>query len=96
MLIHVYAYRQFEILCMDTSFNLLDVCLYKLDRYNEMIPHRKDDHLGNCENFESDITFKCPAYYYIIWSYVCDGKWDCPNGEEELKNNICITDYKCF
>ena len=28
--------------------------------------------------------FKCLNNYCISWSYVCDGKWDCQRGEDEL------------
>ena len=27
--------------------------------------------------------FKCSSSYCIPWSYVCDSKWDCPEGDDE-------------
>ena len=47
-------------------------------------------------------TLKCPKFYCIPWNYVCDGKWDCPLGEDEVTNDICYKDgfckglYKCL
>ena len=37
----------------------------------------------------------------ISWSYVCDGKWDCPRGDDELvsimcnNNTVCKNMYHC-
>ena len=33
-------------------------------------------------------------YYCIPWSYVCDNKWDCPHGYDEL-NETCSTNREC-
>ncbi len=38
--------------------------------------------------------FKCPAFFSIPWKYVCDGKWDCPNGFYELVNSFCFDKRK--
>ena len=66
-----------------------------------MIPCRNGGHLENCGNFECNMMFKCPDYYCIPWTYVCDGKWDCPFGQDELNNTVstvgkmCQEMYKC-
>ena len=39
--------------------------------------------------------FKCIDSYCIQWSYVCDGKWDCPKGNDELSNPVCTYDHVC-
>ena len=39
--------------------------------------------------------FKCPDYYCVAWTYVCDGKWDCPYGEDEFENEVCIGESVC-
>ena len=45
--------------------------------------------------------FKCAESYCIPWSYVCDGKWDYPEGDDENSNpmctigHVCILMYKC-
>ena len=41
------------------------------------------------------MKFKCPDYYCIPWSYVCDGKWDCPNGIDEFKEHNCSSIREC-
>ena len=47
------------------------------------------------------MMFKCCGFYCIPWSYVCDGKWDCPNGVDEASSqkcgsvNRCMNLYKC-
>ena len=38
--------------------------------------------------------FKCPGYHCIPWSYVCDGKWDCPHGYDELENSFWVHQVK--
>ena len=66
-----------------------------------MIPYRNGGHLEYCKNFEYNVIFKCFDSYCIPWSYVCDGKWDCPKGDDELNNpvcdreKVCINMYKC-
>ena len=47
------------------------------------------------------MKFKCPDFYCLPWSYVCDGKWDCPGGYDEVKelkcgNRDCINMFKCM
>ena len=44
--------------------------------------------------------FKCPHYYCIPWGYICDAKWDCPNGFDEhyelcKKERNCTNMFKC-
>ena len=47
------------------------------------------------------MMFKCPGFYCVPWSYVCDGKWDCPGGSEESyrygceKERNCTNMYRC-
>ena len=73
---HILQCRPYEIHCMDsnTCFDFKNICLYKLDKENQMIPCKMGNHLENCAKFECNIFFKCPEYYCIPWSYVCDGK----------------------
>ena len=58
-------------------------------------------HLQECEHFECNLNFKCQRYYCIPWSYLCDGKWDCPEGQDESseefcgKNRICNNMFHC-
>ena len=44
--------------------------------------------------------FKCPNFYCTPLSYICDGKWDCPHGYDELylgcgPNRLCKHMYRC-
>ena len=58
---------------------------------NSMTPCRNGEHLSlsQCENFEYNQNFKCPGYYCIPYSYVCDGKWYCPTGSNEAETVSC-------
>ena len=40
--------------------------------------------------------FKCAESYCIRWSYVCDEKWNCPEGDDENSNPMCTKDYVCI
>ncbi len=64
------------------------------------MPCRNGDHVHNCTNFECNMMFKCPQFYCIPWSYVCDHKWDCPAGFDEdhvhnCKDRLCADMFKC-
>ena len=99
----IFPCRPSEIPCIvsTTCFNLNDICLYKLNTENQIIPCKTGDQLQNCVKFECNTFYKCPGYYCIPWSYVCDGKWNCPFGEDETKNDVCTEDtvshnlFKC-
>ena len=94
-----------EIPCQDGSsecFQLQDTCLYSLNSYGTLSFCRNGGHLDNCVYYECDTMFKCQSSYCIPWSYVCDGKWDCPHGFDETYNPVCTSNetclgmYKCF
>ena len=87
-----------EIPCMEghiKCFNFTDICIYKLNTENHIIPCRNGGHLENCRHFECNMMFKCPDYYCIPWTYVCDGKWDCPFAEDEVGNLVCNVKTMC-
>ena len=73
------------------SFHIFDICTFTRDAMNNLIPCPFGEHLKNCKNFECNMKYKCPKYYCIPWSYVCDGKWDCPTGSDE---NYCSQNKK--
>ncbi len=66
-----------------SCFNISDICVYSLDTFNQLIPCRTGSHLMVCETFMCNNKYKCPGYYCLRFSYVCDGKNDCPFGEDE-------------
>ena len=72
-------------------FNISEICLYKLDIFNHIIPCRTGEHLENCEIFECNMKYKCPDYYCIPYSYICNGKWDCPGGYDEAPTHNCVS-----
>ncbi len=77
-------------------FYLGDICVYKLDVFNQLVPCGNGGHLQNCQKFECNKKFKCIVSYCIPWTFVCDGKWDCPEGEDELNNTVCKTGQACI
>ena len=83
-------------------FDILDICVYRLDILHNLFPCWSGSHIKQCEHFECNQYFKCPAYYCIPWSYVCDGKWDCPYGYDESGihdcrlNRTCKHMFKCW
>ena len=93
-----------EIPCIEghfKCFNFTDLCKYNLNIFGHLVPCRNGAHLQNCKLFECNLKFKCWTSYCIAWAYVCDGKWDCPEGDDELakgecsKHNRCVYAYKC-
>ena len=90
--------------CIDghiRCYNVSQICYYKLSENNNLLPCRTGNHLENCKDFECNAKYKCPEYYCIPWSYVCDGKWDCPYGNDEMKSyctkdTICFNRYRCY
>ncbi len=67
---------------------IVDICTYKLDLYHHLFPCRSGCHLENCREFECNAMFKCLTSYCIPWSFVCDGKWDCPSGYDEFYSRV--------
>lgn len=70
-------------------FNIIEVCLYKLGQHTEMIPCKNGGHLQKCTTFQCNALFKCKQSYCVSWSSVCDGKWDCPSGQDEAFLPVC-------
>ena len=79
-------------------YDISDICVYRLDIFNNLTPCRTGSHLENCTNFECNAMFKCIKHYCIPWSYVCDGKWDCHQGYDESfcwPKKECTNLFKC-
>ncbi len=82
-------------------YKISDICAYRLDSLNNLIPCRTGEHLENCRNFQCNMMYKCPHFYCIPWKYVCDGKWDCPFGMDEEQycdsniQTVCLSMFRC-
>ena len=90
--------KPFEISCGNNTipcYNFTDICTYKLSSNNLTKPCPNGNHLKNCFLFECASMFKCKESYCVPWTYVCNGKWDCPMGDDELQNPVCIPDRVC-
>ena len=84
--------RPYEIPCKERyskCFNISDICNYRVNFFGRVQPCSNSAHLQNCEYFECNMMFECVKAYCIPWAYVCDGKWDCPDGEDEMYAQIC-------
>ncbi len=83
-----------------TCFNISQICTYRLNFYGYLVPCRTGQHIQNCQSFTCNMMFKCAKFYFISWSYVCDGKWDCPGGldehcQQKMINTLCVSMFKC-
>ena len=95
--------KPYEIPCKQgysKCFNISDICIYKVNFLGRIKPCSNAAHLQNCKHFECNMMFKCAKSYCIPWTYVCDGKWDCSTGEDEIympicKTEICSNMFKC-
>ena len=76
-------------------YSISDICKYTLNYNSPLVPCRNGNHLQNCRRFQCNSMFKCTNSYCIHWSYVNDGKWDCPDGEDENNTHMCSNMFKC-
>ncbi len=54
--------------------------------------------LKNCQELNCTNSFKCSRSYCVPYRNVCDGKWDCPEGDDEkitCKNLTCPGFFHC-
>ncbi len=60
------------------------LCVYEVDLVKTQIRYcRNGAHLNNCSSHECPNMFKCRLSYCIPFHYVCNGRLDCPHGEDE-------------
>ena len=74
------------------------MCLYRRHPiYNHLLFCRNGAHLAECSNFACNGNFKCPGYHCVHISHICDGVFDCPDGQDELncEDYTCSGKFKC-
>ena len=76
-------------------YNITEICIYRLNKNNLLTPCRTGEHVANCKLIQCNMKFKCSEFYCKPWSYVCDGKWDCPGGYDEVKELKCGVNRNC-
>ncbi len=84
--------RPEEIPCLQGHphcFNFSDICVFKMNSQNLLVPCRNGEHVLQCAEFECSMMFKCSNSYCIPWKTVCNGKWDCNTGEDEDFGPVC-------
>ena len=64
-------------------YNITDICISRLNTCHLLIPCTFGQYLQDCKEFQCNTKFKCPNFYCIPWTYVCDGIWDCSYGYDE-------------
>ena len=69
---------------IDTNTGLLSICT-------------NGKHLEHCEQFVCSYSFKCQSSYCIPHKYICNGKWDCWDGSDEVScaSRSCSNLFKC-
>ncbi len=77
--------------CYDVSY----ICYFFIDKSGHIFPCRDGGNVFDCTSFDCNMRYKCLKSYCIPWIYVCDGKWDCPNGEDEHFPEICGKNKNC-
>ena len=88
----------FQIPCIEghsRCYNISQICSYKLIDDKYLIPCRTGNHLQYCKHFQCNAMYKCTDSYCIPWTYINDGKWDCPDGEDEHIKFKCDGMFKC-
>ena len=76
-------------------YDYKDICVYKLNTNKFLLPCRNGGHLQHCAPFQCRSRFKCLDAYCIEWSDVCDGKQDCPMGDDENAKGLCRVPSFC-
>ena len=73
------------------------MCILVYDHYGAMEGCTNGWHLQNCSASNCIGYFKCNNSYCIPISYICDGKNDCPDREDEIACEmfVCPGLYRC-
>ena len=80
------------------SFSLSKLCIYEHLKNKSVLKYCENGaHLYNCTHFHCIGYFKCTMSYCIPFQYICNGMWDCQQGEDEIMCNpfSCPGLFKC-
>lgn len=76
-------------------YHISQICVFTINTKGHLVPCRNGAHLDLCNDIQCNAKFKCYLSYCIQWTYVCDGKWDCPKGNDEGYGPVCGTELPC-
>ncbi len=65
--------QPFELPCVlghSKCYNVSDICLFKMNKFNRLEPCSNGGHIQSCGSFECNRGFKCSSSYCIPWGYV--------------------------
>ena len=99
--IHLFCNSSHELPCIpghSHCFQLDKLCVFEFQYNTTVLKHcRNGAHLYNCTNVQCSGYFKCPMAYCIPFNFICNGKWDCPHGEDETycHSFSCPNLFKC-
>ena len=86
--IHIFCNSNKELPCVPGHthcFQMDKLCVFEFQYNTTILKHcRNGAHLYNCTNFQCSEHFKCQMSYCTPFELICDGKWDCPQGDDEI------------
>ncbi len=60
------------------------ICVYEVHHHTNVLMYcRNGAHLSDCEQHDCPSRYKCITSYCIPFHYICNGRLDCPGGEDE-------------
>ena len=77
--------------------NISSICILLYDHYGLIMGCANGWHLQDCSASLCNGYYKCTDSYCIPVSYICDGKNDCANREDEIacEKYVCPGLYRC-
>ena len=79
------------------------LCIFERHELGGINYCRNGEHLRNCFDFECPKHLKCPYSFCVPFYATCDGRYDCPDGEDELGCDTpcpgllrCVLDGLCI
>ncbi len=70
-------------------FSVEDICIFEQDNNNNLYPCRNGAHVQMCMDILCNKKFKCRDSFCLPWKFVCNGQWNCPDGDDEKVRPFC-------